>query len=124
MGETACSRRIPKHSRVDVSQNRKITCPVCLSQIYDIKSNPVKGNRLSFKNMKNNDDLVKLIYQEIERLGITQSDMARRLNITPGFLNDVLHGRAPVTSEIAKHFGYAKVTGFIYENKASKGKAH
>ena len=62
--------------------------------------------------MKTNDELVKLLEKEIDRLG-SQRRVAKAIGITPGFLNDVLQGRAPVTQQIAAYFGYSKVTGFV-----------
>lgn len=77
--------------------------------------------------MKNNDELVKLIWQEIEKFEASggksgaQKRVAEALGISAGFLNDILKGRAPVTAQVAEYFGYTKVTGFVKdENKHRK----
>jgi len=66
--------------------------------------------------MKNNDDLVKLIWQEIDRLG-SQKEVADAIGITAGFLNDILAGRAPVPDRVAQYFGYTRVVGFVKDAK-------
>jgi hypothetical protein len=61
--------------------------------------------------MKTNDELVALLKKEIKKHG-DQKALAERIGITPGFLNDILVGRAPVTQQVAEYLGYNKVTGF------------
>lgn len=62
--------------------------------------------------MKTNEDLVEIIRNKIKAHG-DQKALAQKIGVSPGFLNDVLRGRAPVTKQIAEYFGYSKVTGFI-----------
>lgn len=74
---------------------------------------PRKGNTgLLFTTMKTNDELVELLKQEIRKHG-DQKALAARIGISPGFLNDILQGRAPVTRQVADYLGYNKTTGFI-----------
>ena len=65
--------------------------------------------------MNNNDDLLKLILREIERLG-SQKALADEIGISLGFLNDIVQGRAPVTQQVAEYFGYKKITGFVRDD--------
>lgn len=118
-GETACSKHVPEGAKVDSTQNRQITCHECLYQIYDIQNKRPQNNLLFVKIMKNNDELVKLIWREVDRFEANggklgaQKRLAEAIGIKPDLLNDILWGRASVTDKVARYFGYTKVVGFI-----------
>lgn len=42
----------------------------------------------------------------------SQKEVAKRLRLTPQYINDVLHRRRPVSSEMAKKLGYRRVVVF------------
>lgn len=42
----------------------------------------------------------------------SQKDLAKRLRLTPQYINDVLHKRRPVSAEMAKKLGYKRVIVF------------
>ena len=111
-GGTACGAHILRGSIVNRDTNRQITCQKCLLTIYGIPLHSPKQNLFLEKIMKNNDDLIKLIWKEVDRLG-SQKKVAEAIGVTPGFLGDILHGRTPVTDQVASYFGYTKVTGFV-----------
>ena len=42
----------------------------------------------------------------------SQKDVAKRLRLTPQYVNDVLHKRRPISAELAKKLGYKRVIVF------------
>ena len=42
----------------------------------------------------------------------SQKDVAKRLRLTPQYINDVLHQRRPVSAKMAKKLGYKRVVVF------------
>ncbi len=42
----------------------------------------------------------------------SQKDLAKRLRLTPQYVNDVLHKRRPISAELAKKLGYKRVIVF------------
>lgn len=66
--------------------------------------------------MKTNDEMLNLLREEVERRG-SQKAVAEWLGITQGFLGDILHGRAPVTADVAEKLGYRKSVVFIKDKR-------
>ncbi len=44
--------------------------------------------------------------------GSSQKEVAKRLRLTPQYINDVLHRRRPVSGQMAKKLGYKRVIVF------------
>ena len=42
----------------------------------------------------------------------SQKEVAKRLRLTPQYVNDVLHKRRPISAELAKKLGYKRVIVF------------
>ncbi len=42
----------------------------------------------------------------------SQKEVAKRMRLTPQYINDVLHRRRPVSKEMAKKLGYRRVIVF------------
>lgn len=44
--------------------------------------------------------------------GSSQKEVAKRLRLTPQYINDVLHSRRPVSAKMAKKLGYKRIIVF------------
>lgn len=119
-GDVACGSSIPARASVNKMTDRAITCQHCLYQIYDIPYwNNTKKTRIARKinfyerfMLNKNEDLVVLLEEEVKKFG-SQKALAERIGISLGFMNDILHSRAPVTQQVAEYLGYNKVVGFV-----------
>lgn len=43
----------------------------------------------------------ELIRDELQSIGMTQSKLAERIGVSPSLLNEVIHGKRPVNTELA-----------------------
>jgi addiction module HigA family antidote len=43
----------------------------------------------------------EILEEHLETLGMSQSDLSRRTGLTPKAINDIVHGKAPISLETA-----------------------
>ncbi len=55
-----------------------------------------------------------ILIQDLRRevSGSNQKEVAKRLRLTPQYINDVLHSRRPISAKMAKRLGYKRVVVF------------
>lgn len=46
--------------------------------------------------------------------GVSQADLARKMDVSPAYLGDVLHGRKPIGPKVLKYLGLKKVVTVEY----------
>lgn len=69
--------------------------------------------------MEQNEITINHIARDLKILilATSQSEVARRFGYSRSYMNDIVHGRRPVSDELAAKMGYQKVTVSYYIKK-------
>lgn len=58
--------------------------------------------------MASEHDLIDELKRKI-KFGVTQTAIAEELEISPSYLNEILHGKKRLSEEVAERMGYERV---------------